>query len=495
MSFKKVLKNIKEKGFRNTTKLYINKKTADSNLKKIEQDFEKQINKSDDPIAVLEKYTEMIRKSYKYVDNEKLFIVMQLLCKYLSENRSRLADHKEQLSNINAVLMEVEQKKRYKKTIEEKYIKDLIPKSYYRRRFRPVQDKVIIMENGKSPSASSLHIGKTLEKQGRYKVVYHSLYIRKICMTEYYEGAMRFAADSADAKAILISTSNPLLSYIDLRPETKLIQLWHGVGMFKKCGWSNVDSSKFGESEKSRQEYDEYKNYYAVTTAAEEQAWTFKDAMRLDESQIRAIGISRTDLFFDPEFASKSKRKLLDKYPQIGNRKIILYAPTFRGRVASGQAPDQLDIEMMADVLKDEYVLLIKHHGLSRNVPEIPASCKDSFAYDLGANPVIGIDRLLSVADICITDYSSVAFEYAILERPIIFFAYDIDEYLDERGMYYNYEEITPGPICKTTGEITEYIEKIDELFDINEVRAFKNKYVNMCDGHATERTIALIEE
>ena len=494
MSFKKVLKNVKKKGFRKTAKLYINNKTADKNFRKIERDFERQISKSDDPIAVLEKYTEMIRKSYKYVDNEKLYDGMQILCKYLSENRSKLTDHKEQLSNINAVLMEVELKKKYKKVIKRKYVKELIPAAYYEKSSLPVRDKIIIMEHGDSPSPSSEHIGKTLEKQGKYDVVYHSLYDRKMPMTEYYECAIRFAADSADARAVLISTSDPLFSYIDLRPETKLIQLWHGVGMFKKCGWSTV-SAGYGNSERCRLEYDVYKNYYAVTTAAEEQAWTFKDAMHLDESQIRAIGVSRTDLFYDPEFASESKSTLLDKYPQIGDRKIILYAPTFRGKVASGQAPDQLDIEMMADALKDDYVLLIKHHELSHNVPEIPASCKDSFAYDLGTDPVIGIDRLLTIADICITDYSSVGFEYAILERPIIFFAYDIDEYLDERGMYFNYEDITPGPICKTTGEITEYIEKIEELFDINEVRAFKNKYVNMCDGHATERTIALIEE
>ena len=81
------------------------------------------------------------------------------------------------------------------------------------------------------------------------------------------------------------------------------------------------------------------------------------------------------------------------------------------------------------------------------------------------------------------------------MEKPIIFFAYDLEDYIDERGMYFNYDEITPGPVCKTTDEIIDYIKALPESFDRQEVIDFKNKYVNMCDGHATERTIALIEK
>ena len=69
----------------------------------------------------------------------------------------------------------------------------------------------------------------------------------------------------------------------------------------------------------------------------------------------------------------------------------------------------------------------------------------------MNAKKGVGIERLLDIADVCITDYSSIAFEYSIMEKPIIFFAYDLEDYIDERGMYFNYDEITPGPVCKTT--------------------------------------------
>ncbi len=154
-----------------------------------------------------------------------------------------------------------------------------------------------------------------------------------------------------------------------------------------------------------------------------------------------------------------------------------------------------MDINAFGEALSDDYVLLIKHHGLAKNVPEIPEKWRDNFAFDMGKRKILGIERLLAIADICVTDYSSIAFEYAILERPLIFFAYDLDEYLDRRGMYYDYEEITPGPVCRTNDEMIDYILHIAERFNKQEILDFKQKYVNMCDGHATERTIELIEK
>lgn len=396
---------------------------------------------------------------------------------------------------VREVLSSVEKKKGCKAYLRATYIKEYVPAEYMNRMDKPVEDKVIFLESGTSPSPSGYLLGKTLEKQGKYKVLYMGLGVRRVSSLEYYENALRFIEEAATAKVIFLSTANDVLSHFDIRPETKVIQLWHGVGMFKKCGWSTVDNAFFGRSVNKRNEYDQYRNYYAVTTAAEEQAWTFQDAMHLPKEKIRAIGIARTDVFYDEEYSKKGIEKLHKKYPITKGKKLILYAPTFRGDKKNTVAPDQLDIRKMAEALGDEYVLLIKHHGLAKKIPEIPEDLKEAFAIEMGAERVLGIEKLLAIADICITDYSSIGFEYAIMERPLIFFAYDLDDYLDKRGMYYDYRDITPGPICKTTDEIVDYIVNIDERYNPEEVRAFKEKYVKMCDGHAIERTIALMEE
>lgn len=387
----------------------------------------------------------------------------------------------------------------FSKTLSEMqalYVKERYPEIYLEYSKEPVKKKVVFMENGNSPSPSNKRLVETMKKQGDYEISTIGLHRRAVSELEYFENGLELVRVSATAKAIFISTANDIYSWIELRPETKLIQLWHGVGMFKKVGWSTVDK-QFGRGLKEREEYDQYRNYSYVAIAGKEQAWTFEDAMHIsaDSGVIVPVGVSRTDVFFDEEFFETARQKLYSVFPEIEGRKIILYVPTFRGNVIEAKAPDQLDINAMGEALSNDYVLLIKHHGLSKDIPPIPKKWEDTFAFDMGAKKLLGIEQLLAVADICISDYSSVAFEYAIMERPLIFFAYDIDEYLDARGMYYNYEEITPGPVCKTTDEMIDYIIHIDERFNKQEVIDFKNKYVEACDGHATERTIALIED
>ncbi len=75
----------------------------------------------------------------------------------------------------------------------------------------------------------------------------------------------------------------------------------------------------------------------------------------------------------------------------------------------------------------------------------------------------------------------------------MIFFAYDIDEYNDWRGFYYDYDELTPGPVYQTNEEIINYIKNIDTMFDKQQVTDFKNKFMRSCDGHSTERILEMV--
>ena len=387
--------------------------------------------------------------------------------------------------------------KKYLREMRRLYVKQRIPELYEKVSKADVKDKVIFMESGNSPSPTSSYISRVMTEEGKYDVHLTGLQIRAVSNLEFYENAMSFIEDMGDAKAVFLSTANDLLSHFDVRPETKVIQLWHGVGVFKKVGHSTVNSKNFGKSLAARQEYDQYRNYSYVTIAAEVQSWIFEESMNIDKDSgiIVPVGVSRTDVFYDENYFIESKKKLLDMFPQIGDKKIILYAPTFRGKVEEALAPDQLDVAAFAASLSDEYVLVIKHHGLSKKIPPIPEGLDNVFAFDVSKRKEIGIEGLLAVADICITDYSSLAFEYAIMERPLVFYAYDLEEYIDDRGLYYDYDEITPGPVCKTNEEMIEYIANIETRFNKQEIIDFKNKYVGACDGHATERTLQLLED
>lgn len=307
----------------------------------------------------------------------------------------------------------------------------------------------------------------------------------------YIKRCLRMLEDISDAHYVFLNDACNVTSCIPLRKGTKIYQLWHACGAFKKFGMSTAELI-FGDNRKSLEKYSNYGNLSYVTVSSPEVIWAYEEAMNLKDTktQVVATGVSRTDVFYDQHFIEQSKAAVYSVCPAAENKKIILYAPTFRGRVAKAESPDCLDIPAMKRALGDEYVLLIKHHPFVKQPPVVPEDCAD-FAMDVTKS--LEIDQLLCASDVCVSDYSSLIFEYSLFERPMIFFAYDLDDYFDWRGFYYNYDELTPGPVVQETEEIIDYIRHLDARFDQAQVHAFKEKFMSSCDGHATDRIMALV--
>lgn len=307
----------------------------------------------------------------------------------------------------------------------------------------------------------------------------------------YIKRCLRMLEDISDAHYVFLNDACNVTSCIPLRKGTKIYQLWHACGAFKKFGMSTAELI-FGDNRKSLEKYPNYGNLSYVTVSSPEVIWAYEEAMNLKDTktQVVATGVSRTDVFYDQHFIEQSKAAVYSVCPAAENKKIILYAPTFRGRVAKAESPDCLDIPAMKRALGDEYVLLIKHHPFVKQPPVVPEDCAD-FAMDVTKS--LEIDQLLCAGDVCVSDYSSLIFEYSLFERPMIFFAYDLDDYFDWRGFYYNYDELTPGPVVQETEEIIDYIRHLDARFDQAQVHAFKEKFMSSCDGHATDRIMALV--
>ena len=307
----------------------------------------------------------------------------------------------------------------------------------------------------------------------------------------YIKRCLRMLEDISDAHYVFLNDACNVTSCIPLRKGTKIYQLWHACGAFKKFGMSTAELI-FGDNRKSLEKYPNYGNLSYVTVSSPEVIWAYEEAMNLKDTktQVVATGVSRTDVFYDQHFIEQSKAAVYSVCPAAENKMIILYAPTFRGRVAKAESPDCLDIPAMKRALGAEYVLLIKHHPFVKQPPVVPEDCAD-FAMDVTKS--LEIDQLLCASDVCVSDYSSLIFEYSLFERPMIFFAYDLDDYFDWRGFYYNYDELTPGPVVKETEEIIDYIRHLDARFDQAQVHAFKEKFMSSCDGHATDRIMALV--
>lgn len=231
---------------------------------------------------------------------------------------------------------------------------------------------------------------------------------------------------------------------------------------------------------KSYKEFPEYNKYDIVTIASEELRWVFEEFMGMEKGDptIQSIGVSRTDEFFDKNYIENCYNKLHKIIPNSKEKKVILYAPTYRGIDPNRRAPTELDVKKFADALSDEYILIIKHHPTVKELPKIPEEYFDKFAYDMTRGRGMNINELMTVSDICISDYSSLVYEFSLFERPIIFFTFDLEKYDKERGMYYSYEELAEGgPMLKTNDEIIDYIINIDERFDKKQIVKYREKY------------------
>ncbi len=386
-------------------------------------------------------------------------------------------------------------KKYYNKAASRIYkfatLKVIYPFVYNLYKKKPIDEKKVLLIEVRSLTLTDSYavLDRELKARGDFKISYQYLGETIVGIFGCLKRGLACIKELATAKAAFITDACQITSCVNLRKETRLVQIWHACGAFKKFGFSTA-LLKFGDSEKRMLKYPYYKNISYITVSSPEVVWAYEQAMNSSrfKSKVVPVGISRTDLFFEKDFINSSRERVYKAFPNARDKKVILYAPTFRGKVRSART-GIIDIEQFYQELSDEYVLIIKHHPYVKDPPIVDENYKE-FAADL--SKICDIEDLLCVADICISDYSSLVFEYSLFERPLIFFAYDIESYNDWRGFYYDYDELTPGPVFMTDDEIIEYIKHIDERFDRQAVKEFRDKFMSSCDGNATNRIIDL---
>src|SRR5689334_16195759 len=216
------------------------------------------------------------------------------------------------------------------------------------------------------------------------------------------------------------------------RVGTMRLQVWHAAGAFKKFGYSVVDKS-FGADAELLAHVRIHTNYDLALVSARRLAPHYAEAFGTTADIFTGdIGIPRTDLLCDPARRSAAEAAVRSRYPQLAGRRVVLYAPTFRGvSVKRARYADLVDLHAMHEVLGDGWIVLLKLHPFIREALEIPESLR-TFAIDASAEK--DVNELMLVADVLVSDYSSVIYEFALLNRPILFLAPDEGAYDLERG-------------------------------------------------------------
>ena len=351
------------------------------------------------------------------------------------------------------------------------------------------RSKVIFVENHQDALSDNYELlYKQLETRG-FELHVHYLKVASSGWFGIILRTLRLIFDMATAGCVFVNESNSVFGSFKLRRGTKLIQVWHACGAFKKWGYSVADKT-FGDDKKTLERYCAHSNFTLVPVSGKKVCWAYEEAFGLQSKPgiVKPMGVSRTDVYFKEERKQQAYDKLQTLESFIAGRKIILYAPTFRGDIRTATAPDKMDLKKMLQ-LQDEYVIFIKNHPFVKQKTAIPAECQN---FCMEIEEQLSIEDLIIIADICVTDYSSIVFEYALMKRPILFFAYDLEDYYDERGFYYLYDEFVPGPIVCTTEEIIQQIRQIEQ-FDRKRLEIFCEQYMSGCDGHSTERILEYI--
>ncbi len=276
--------------------------------------------------------------------------------------------------------------------------------------------------------------------------------------------------------------------------KTIYIQTWHGTPLKRlavdmdEVHMPGTDTESYKRNfttESAKWDYLISPNAYSTEI--------FKRAFQF-ENQVIESGYPRNDYLFQQN--NKDEINRIKRMLQLPlDKKVILYAPTWRDNQFYGRGRYKFDIPMDLKKLKEElgneYVVVLRMHYLVAENLDIKDH--EGFIYD--ASHHADIRELYLVADMLITDYSSVFFDYANLKRPMIFYVYDIEEYRDKlRGFYIDFEKEAPGPLVKTTDALITEIKQIEADFQVTEqIQTFYDKFCNLEDGKASERVVNTI--
>ena len=249
------------------------------------------------------------------------------------------------------------------------------------------------------------------------------------------------------------------------KKNTVYINTWHGTAI------KHIGKDENNLSVKTRTSKVNY-----MYSQSEYDKKTFMHVFDLESDNVVLSGLPRNDELVNvsKEEIDKIKKKL--NLPL--NKKIILYAPTFReyNRDSNGclLAPP-IDLKMWEEKLGDNYILLFRAHY---EVNKVLGIKENDFIKNYSDYP--NLNELLKISDILISDYSSIMIDYSILERPIFNYIYDFDEYKEKRGMYFDLREKLPECCFEKEIDLLNAIENINYKIESNKVKKFKQELVQV---------------
>jgi len=286
-----------------------------------------------------------------------------------------------------------------------------------------------------------------------------------------------------------------IADYLFPKKNQIFVQCWHGTPL-KRLGcdleyFNNAMNSISEIRKRYHIEASKFSYFLSPSKFASEKFITAWDLDKINKTDIiLEKGYPRNDFLINYT-NSDIERIKKDLNIQDTNKKILLYAPTYRDNqheAGVGYTYDtKVDFDKLKEKLSDEYIILFRAHWLVAQNFDFE-KYKD-FVIDVSNYD--DINELYVIADMLITDYSSVFFDYANLKKPMIFYMYDLEDYRDDiRGFYLDIEEL-PGNIIQKEVDLINEIKTLSVNFEYNDkYKKFNDKFNYLDDGKASERVI-----
>lgn len=331
----------------------------------------------------------------------------------------------------------------------------------------PIQNKVTFISrqsNDKSIDISLLE-GEIKRENKNVKVVI-------LCKTldnklKYFFHMFRQMYHVATSKVVVLDGYCIVVSILKQKKETTIIQMWHALGAFKKFGYSILNQEE-GSSEKTAKVMKMHNNYNYAFVSGEACIQPYSEAFRIDKKNIKIMPLPRVDLLRDKGNKKRVSDNIYKIYPILREKKNILYAPTFRKNKDSSEQVK----ELINSIDYSKYNLIIKLHPLTKiDIVD------DRVIFDKNFTTL----DMMYISDYVITDYSAILFEVAVLEKPIYFWTYDYEEYLNGRNFYLDFTTEIPGPMSSDVNNIIKFIEK--DKYDLKKLKEFQKKYVAISEN------------
>lgn len=321
-------------------------------------------------------------------------------------------------------------------------------------------------------------------------------HVNNLGYTCYLAGSPRGIYYCMRAKYVIVSSVKKDVNEFFING-AKTIQLWHGNPM-KKIGlddeYSESGSFLYQFFVKNVFSMAYEFNYDLVVSNAAVFTSKMSSAFNIPKSNILETGCPRNDIFYSTRPADIST-EIRKKFKDC---KLVYYLPTFRDK---GQKQNMLDLEDYCEdklqefLRKHNMVFLTKAHFASKSFLNTDAF--NDRIYHFPDGNTVDINFLLKDSDILITDYSGAYFDFLLTERPIIFAAFDLEEYiLNSRELYFDYEEVVAGPIVKNWKELFFHLKSICNNNEYHDLIKQKNLLYNKFhDANNSKRVISAIIE